>query len=110
MRPVRFFRYTAFFGMAATGGIYAAPTNQSIIFIIIYGRGRGVPRPYRVVYFYCPVGRGDPTPPQKHSPLGRRWRACAPDEGEMSGSCNKPTRIIAIAAKWQGGVKTPPYE
>ena len=41
-----------------------------------------MPRPYRAMYFYCPVGRGDPTPPEK-------W---------------------AITAKWQGGVKTPPYE
>ena len=28
------------------GGIYAAPTNQPIRFIILYGRGRGIPRPY----------------------------------------------------------------
>ena len=28
--------------MVATGGIYAAPTNQSVMFIIIYGRGRCV--------------------------------------------------------------------
>ena len=28
-------------GMAATGGIYAAPTSQPILFIIVYGRGRG---------------------------------------------------------------------
>ena len=35
----------------ATGGIYAAPTNQPIIFIIINGRGRGVPRPYRAMIF-----------------------------------------------------------
>ena len=33
-------------------------------------------------HFYCPVGRGDPTPP-----------------GEF-----------AVAAKLQGGVKTPPYK
>ena len=33
-------------GTAAAGGIYAAPTSQPIISIIIYGRGRGVPRPY----------------------------------------------------------------
>ena len=51
-------------GVAATGGIYAAPTNQTIIFIITYGRGRGIPRPYRAKNFYYPVGRGDPTPPQ----------------------------------------------
>ena len=36
-------------GMVAAGGIYAAPTNQIIMFIIIYGRGRGIPRPYGVV-------------------------------------------------------------
>ena len=48
-------------GTAAAGGIYAAPTSQLILFIIVYGRGRGVPRPYRTVFFYCPVGRGDPT-------------------------------------------------
>ena len=35
-----------FTGLAATGGIYAAPTSQPAIFIIVYGRGRGVPRPY----------------------------------------------------------------
>ena len=51
------------FSMAATGGIYAAPTNQPVIFIIIYGRGRGLPRPCRAINFYCPVGRGDLTPP-----------------------------------------------
>ena len=33
-------------GTAAAGGIYAAPTSQPILFIIVYGRGRGVPRPY----------------------------------------------------------------
>ena len=36
-------------GMAAAGGIYAAPTNQTIKFITTYGRGRGMPRPYGVV-------------------------------------------------------------
>ena len=41
-----------------------------------------MPRPYRAVFFYCPVGRGDLTPPGK-------W---------------------AAAAKQQGGVKTPPYK
>ena len=46
MRPVRFTRYIAFVGTAAAGGIYAAPTNQPILFIIVYGRGRGLPRPY----------------------------------------------------------------
>ncbi len=33
-------------GTAAAGGIYAAPTSQAILFILVYGRGRGVPRPY----------------------------------------------------------------
>ena len=33
-------------GTAAAGGIYAAPTSQPILFILVYGRGRGVPRPY----------------------------------------------------------------
>ena len=41
-------------GMAATGGIIAVPTNHPIIFIIIYGRGRGMPRPYRVMFFIAP--------------------------------------------------------
>ena len=50
-------------GAAATGGIYAAPTNQTIRFALPFDRGRGMPRPYRAVVFYCPVGRGDPTPP-----------------------------------------------
>ena len=50
-------------GAAATGGIYAAPTNQTIIFALPFDRGRGMPRPSRAVVFYCPVGRGDPTPP-----------------------------------------------
>ena len=40
-----------------------------------------MPRPYRAMYFYCPVGRGDPTPP-----------------GEL-----------VVAVRQQGGVKTPPY-
>ena len=50
-------------GVAATGGIYAAPTNQTIMFALPFDRGRGMPRPYCAVVFYCPVGRGDPTPP-----------------------------------------------
>ena len=39
-------------GMIATGGIYAAPTSQPVISIIIYSRGRGVPRPYGVVVLF----------------------------------------------------------
>ena len=34
-------------GSAAAGGIYAAPTNQPIIFILVYGCGPGMPRPYK---------------------------------------------------------------
>ena len=93
MRPVRFSRCIVISGTAATGGIYAAPTNQPVMFIIIYGRGRGVPRPYRAVYFYCPVGRGDPTPPQKPSPWGeggalaRRMRGKCPGVTPSSVTC-----------------------
>ena len=46
-----------FTGMAATGGIYAAPTTQPVIFIIIYARGRGLPRPYGVVNFVVAISR-----------------------------------------------------
>ena len=38
-------------GTAAAGGIYAAPTSQPILFIIVYGRGRGIPRPSGI-YLY----------------------------------------------------------
>ena len=30
------------------------PYNQPIIFIIIYGRGRGMPRPYRAMIYIAP--------------------------------------------------------
>ena len=67
----------------ATGGIYAAPTNQPVMFIIIYGRGRGNAPPLpRDTFIYCPVGRSDPTPP---------------------GS-------FAVTAKLPGTVKTVPYK
>ena len=36
----------------------------------IYGRERGVPRPYHAVYLCCPVGRGDLTPPESLPPWG----------------------------------------
>ena len=45
-------------GTAAAGGIYAAPTSQPILFILVYGRGRGMPRPYT-----CNRGKTHP-----HSP------------------------------------------
>ena len=67
-------------GAAATGGIYAAPTDRTVNFTLPLGRGRGVPRPYRAVVFYCPVGRGDPTPPCdlpviSHCPYDRNGRS-----------------------------------
>ena len=45
--------------VAATGGIYAAPTKQPAIFIIIYGRGRGVPPPC-YAFFKCARAAGTP--------------------------------------------------
>ena len=39
-----------------TGGIYAAPTNQPASFSFPFGRGRGIPRPYRAMVFYRPAG------------------------------------------------------
>ena len=40
-------------GTAAAGGIVAVPTSRPILFIIIYGRvygrGRGMPRPYKSI-------------------------------------------------------------
>ena len=36
-------------GTAAAGGIVAVPTSQPILFIIVYGRGRGMPRPYQPI-------------------------------------------------------------
>ena len=38
-------------GIAATGGIYAAPTTQPVRLLLPLGRGRGMPRPYGVVNF-----------------------------------------------------------
>ena len=45
MRPVAFSRYIVTSGTVATGGIYAAPTTQPIIFIIIFGRRQDHPAP-----------------------------------------------------------------
>ena len=47
------------------------------------GRGRGLPRPYCAMYLYCPVGRGDPTPPRKlavgtNLPFACRGEHCSP--------------------------------
>ena len=54
-------------GTAAAGGIYAAPTSKPIIFILVYGRGRGMPRPYT-------RNRGRPSwPPLRGGSARRRW-------------------------------------
>ena len=42
-------------GMVATGGIVAVPTSQPVIFVITYGRGRGMPRPYGVVVLFIAI-------------------------------------------------------
>ena len=36
-------------GTAAAGGIYAAPTSQPVIFILVYGCGPGMPGPYQSI-------------------------------------------------------------
>ena len=51
MRPVGFPQYIVISGTAATGGIYAAPTNQPVIFASPFDRGRSMPRPYRAKAF-----------------------------------------------------------
>ena len=50
-------------GESHTGGF-------PVIFALAFDRGRGMPRPYRATIFYCPVGRGDPTPPGKWAVVG----------------------------------------
>ena len=80
-----------FAGSSATGGIYAAPTSQPFIFIIIYGRGQGMPRPYRaakppqpkttacsaVAFSYksinCPRASGCAWLPQRSLPSSAGW-------------------------------------
>ena len=52
-------------GTAAAGGIYAAPTSQPILFILVYGRGRGMPRPYT-----CNRGKTHPHPPPLQKKVG----------------------------------------
>ena len=54
MRPGAVYPVYCIARMAATGGIYAAPTNQPVSFSFPFGRGRGMPRPYRVVIFIAP--------------------------------------------------------
>ena len=74
-------------------------------YIVISGRlrGRHICRPYKPIHYIhynirSRAGRAPPLP-RKSLPLGGKVARNAPDEGEMSGSCNKPTCIIAIAAK-----------
>ena len=90
-RSVRFFLYIVISGTAATGGIVAAPTNQPVIFAPPFDRGRGMPRPYR-----------------KSLPLGGKVARNAPDEGEMSGSRNKPTRILQLPQNGKEGSRPLP--
>ena len=56
-------------------------------------------------FVYSNVGRGDPA--EKPSPLGGKVARNTPDEGNIFGSCNKPTRSIATAARRQGVVAAP---
>ena len=91
--PVRFTRYIVISGWLR-GRSMTAPTSQPIVFIIIYGRGRGLPRPYRAMIFYCPVGRGDLTPPEKPSPFGGRWRGTRRMRGECpAAATNQPVSL-----------------
>ena len=67
-------------GTAAAGGIYAAPTSQPVIFILVYGRGPGMPGPLRNVVMRD-VGRPDPRPPRTltaRKPAGRLCRGRRP--------------------------------
>ena len=94
-------------GVIATGGLYAAPTNQPVIFIIRFDRGRGIPRPYRATYFYCPVGRGDPTPPGSFAITGNFRQVC---RGRIYASrAVYPSNRIAGAAA-TGGIYAAPTD
>ena len=62
--------------MAATGGIYVAPTNQPIRFASPQNRGRGISRPYRAMYFHRPVGRGVLRLPQNFAMIGNFRQVC----------------------------------
>ena len=104
-REIGSYRQSTYFRQVCRGRIYASravlryiaifawlqraafmPPLQSTRKIVIVAKSRaGHAPPLPRNDLYCPVGRGDPTPPEKPSPLGRRWRACAPDEGKTSG-------------------------
>ena len=47
------------------GHIFIRVRHKPVIFAFPLCRGRGMPRPYRAIIFYYPVGRGDPTPPKE---------------------------------------------
>ena len=74
--------------MVATGGIVAVPTSQPVIFVITYGRGRGLPRPYGVVNFVCCSNRNFPphqsptvtASPKGGSHSGRRYNKRLPQK------------------------------
>ena len=55
---MRFARQVAWPGWLH-GRSMTAPTSQTTRFIIIYGRGRGIPRPYGVVNFVVAIFRDD---------------------------------------------------
>mgnify|MGYP004570116951 CR=1 FL=1 len=70
---------------AATGGIYAAPTDQTVILPFPLGRGRGMPRPYRAMIFIAT---------RESLPLGgkvarpaRRMRGKCPEVATSSVGC-----------------------
>ena len=59
-------------GTAARAAYMPPLQANPILFIIVYGCGRGMPRLYAVPYFYCPVERGDRPEqgrPPKQKPL-----------------------------------------
>ena len=70
-------------------------------------RGRGVPRPYRATYFYCPVGRGDPTPPGSFAITGNSRQVC---RGRIyaSRAVYPSNRIAGMAAT--GGIYAAPTD
>ena len=87
-------------GMAARAA-YMPPllTNPQIIITVKPRAGRAPPLPRYV--FYCPVGRGDPTPPKKPSPFGGRWRGTR----RMRGKCPEvaPSSVTCGDSFPQGG-------
>ena len=65
-----------------------------------------MPRPYRAMNFYCPVGRGDPTPPGNRAVdaiclFGCRGEHCSPV---------RFTRQVDLAGWLQRAVNDRPYK